>query len=272
MLQSGEQSTKLDLLMSWSVKRGSTPRTTTQPTSKRSVSSSGTNASPRHSKLTGSPPLESFASEVQLTNTTKEVSYPALMLLLCSSLLTFISAVEAEAAGIDFSEDIEEEDEPEDEEAEDESKEMPATKKPPPKKKSTTAKTPKKDLIDEIVEGVEGLTTEGDRYSMKTVAPWKTHPYMKNDHYLVKGEVFTNPVPENMIEIDLTECGNFVEVGIGTHLIVGSTAHHKLDVEDDGRLLIPTRVRLLLMPTPHSKSTSTTMGTRRRCITLVLRR
>ena len=33
------------------------------------------------------------------------------MLLLCSSLLTFISAAEAEAAGINFSEDIEEEDE-----------------------------------------------------------------------------------------------------------------------------------------------------------------
>ena len=107
---------------------------------------------------------------------------------------------------------------------------MPATKK-----KSASAKTPKKDLVDEIVEGVEGLTTEGDRYSMKTVAPWKTHPYMKDDHYMVKGEVFCNPVPKEMIEVDLTECGNFVEVGIGTHLLVGSTAHHKLDVEDDGR-------------------------------------
>ena len=166
-------------------------------------------------------------------------------MFLCSSLLTFISPAEAEAAGVDFSADTDEEadeeaEESEDEEAEDESEEMPATKKTPPKKKSTTAKTPaKKDLVDEIVEGVEGLTTEGDSYSMKTVAPWKTHPYMKNDHYLVKGEVFTNPVPRNMIDIDLTECGNYVEVGIGTHLIVGSTAHHKLDVQDDGRTFDP---------------------------------
>jgi hypothetical protein len=91
---------------------------------------------------------------------------------------------------------------------------MPATKKTPPKKKSTTAKTPKKDLVDEIVEGVEGLSTEGDRYSMKTVAPWKTHPYMKNDHYLVKGEVFTNPVPENMIEIDLTGVATSLKLGL----------------------------------------------------------
>ena len=116
---------------------------------------------------------------------------------------------------------------------------MPATKKTPPKKKSASAKTPKKDLVDELVEGVEGLTTEGDRYSMKTVAPWKTHPYMKDDHYMVKGEVFANPVPKEMIEIDLTECGNFVEVGIGTHLMVGGTAHHKLDVEDDGKIFDP---------------------------------
>ena len=54
---------------------------------------------------------------------------------------------------------------------------------------------------------------------------------MKNDHYLVKGEVFTNPFPKNMIDIDLTEYGNYLEDGIGTHLIVGSTAHDKLDNE-----------------------------------------
>ena len=70
VLQSGKQGTKLDLL-SWSVKKRSTQRTTTQPTSRRSVRSTGTNASPRHSGL------------MQLTNTTKEVSCPALMLLLC---------------------------------------------------------------------------------------------------------------------------------------------------------------------------------------------
>jgi hypothetical protein len=42
-----------------------------------------------------------------------------------------------------------------------------------------------------------------------------------------------------MIDIDLTEYGNYLEVGIGTHLIVGSTAHDKLDNEDDDRTFDP---------------------------------
>jgi hypothetical protein len=52
------------------------------------------------------------------------------------SLLTFISAAEAEAAGIDFSADIEEEADKEDEEAEDKSKEIlqPKPRRPRPRK------------------------------------------------------------------------------------------------------------------------------------------
>ena len=75
------------------------------------------------------------------------------------------------------------------------------TKKTPTNKKATpsASKSPVGDVIDDLIGGLEGVTVENKRYSFTVLDPYKAHPYIKSEVYVVLGEGFTNPVLEDMI-------------------------------------------------------------------------
>ena len=64
--------------------------------------------------------------------------------------------------------------------------------------------------------------------------PYKVHPYVKSEVYVVLGEVFTNPIPEDMIRIDLSNCGTKVLFYRANYMFVGSHAHFKANKDTDG--------------------------------------
>ena len=110
------------------------------------------------------------------------------------------------------------------------------TKKTPTNKKTTpsASQSPVRDAIDDLIGGLEGVTVENKRYSFTVLDPYKVHPYVKSEVYVVLGEVFTNPVPEDMIRIDLSNCGTKVLFYRANYEFVGSHAHFKADKDTDG--------------------------------------
>ena len=109
------------------------------------------------------------------------------------------------------------------------------TKKTPTNKKAAPSapKTPVRDVLDDLIGGLEGVTLENKRYSFTVLDPYKVHPYVKSDVYVVLGEVFTNPVPEDMIRIDLSNCGTKVLFYRANYEFIGSHAHFKVDKDSD---------------------------------------
>jgi hypothetical protein len=161
--------------------------------------------------------------------------------------LQFYNFVSAEAASREET-DSEDEDakgtediteEAEDSAEEEEEDEMPpkkTTKKTPSTNKKavpSASKSPVRDVINDVIGGLEGVTLENKWYSFTVLDPYKVHPYVKSDVYVVLGEVFTNPVPEDMIRIDLSNCGTKVLFYRANYEFVGSHAHFKADKESD---------------------------------------
>ncbi len=109
-------------------------------------------------------------------------------------------------------------------------------KKTPTNKKATpsASKSPVCDTIKDLIGGLEGVTVENKPYSFTVLDPYKVHLYVKSEVYVVVGEVFTNPVLEDMIPIDLSKCGTKVLFYRANYEFVGSHAHFKADKDTDG--------------------------------------
>jgi len=122
------------------------------------------------------------------------------------------------------------------EEDEDEMPPKKTTKKSPSTNKKavpSASMSPVRDVIDDVIGGLEGVTLENKLYSFTVLDPYKVHPYVKSDVYVVLGEVFTNPVPEDMIRIDLSNCGTKVLFYRANYEFIGSHAHFKVDKDSD---------------------------------------
>ena len=72
------------------------------------------------------------------------------------------------------------------EEEEDKMPPKKTTEKTPTNKKATpsASKSPVRDVLDDLIGGLEGVTLENKRYSFTVLDPYKVHPYVKSESML----------------------------------------------------------------------------------------